>query len=362
MVLRINSIVLLGFCTIAEALASGRTASSPAQAVFSELLRDPTAVEWRSLSRFDQTLTRREFENRLEFVFDPSRGLQEYLRIRAGSVEVYPTVKKDGQPWAVVRFAPKESARLPLPASYRTPRDIRAMSVLTTGLPLAGLNVAIEPADIGGRWARMEDRSVDFPGYGRINEGDINLVVGRLLRDKLQKLGAKVFLVRDQAEPVLTAKPEQLEALVIDVLANRPEILPESFRHRTASLPIGSPKRLQIAEESLLTKTLETRARAALVRASFRPDLTIVLQHNATPASSEGRLNPINRNVFFVHGAYTSVELREAEQRFRLLTKLLEDVAPVESEVAAAIAARFRDQTGFPPVLSGNSANTRLVI
>lgn len=236
------------------------------------------------------------------------------------------------------------------------------MSFVTTELPLAGLQVAIEPADIGGRWARMEDRSVDFPGYGRINEGDINLVVGRLLRDKLQKLGARVFLVRDQTEPVLAVRTEQLRGLAMDVLKNRSEILPESFQSQTASLPLDSPRRLHIAEELLLTKTLETRARAALVRASFRADLTIVLQHNATPASCEGRLNPINRNIFFVHGAYTSIELRQSEQRFRLLTKLLDDVTPVESEVAAAIAARFKDATGYPSVLSGNSGNTRLVI
>ena len=55
-------------------------------------------------------------------------------------------------------------------------------------------------------------------------------------------------------------------------------------------------------------------------------------------------------------------ELREPEQRFRLLTKLPEGTASIETEVAAAIAARFALATGFPPVLSGNSENTRLLL
>jgi hypothetical protein len=123
-----------------------------------------------------------------------------------------------------------------------------------------------------------------------------------------------------------------------------------------------NPAQLRIAAELLLTKTLETRARAALVRRSFTPDVTIVIQHDATPDSTEGGFVSINRNIFFVHGAYAPSELNEPEQRFRLLTKLLEDTTPVEAMVAAAIAARFKAVTGFPPVRYGDSANTRLVL
>jgi N-acetylmuramoyl-L-alanine amidase len=208
----------------------------------------------------------------------------------------------------------------------------------------------------------MEDRSVEFPGYGRINEGDINLVVGRLLKDRLTRLGAIVFLVRDRAEPVLAVDPDELRGLAWDVMRDRPWLLPESFKLQTAALPADSPLRLRIAENLLLTKTIETRARVALVRRSFQADVTLVLQHNATPESSEGRLNPVNRNTFFIQGAYTPAELREPEQRFRLLTKLLENSTPIEAEVAAAIAIRFKAATNYPPVLSGNSDNTRLVL
>jgi hypothetical protein len=168
--------------------------------------------------------------------------------------------------------------------------------------------------------------------------------------------------VRDRTEPIFQIRPEELAGLAEDVMQNRPWLLPESFQLQTSSSPVGSARRLRIAEDLLLTKTIETRARADLVRRSFKPDVTIVLQHNATPGSTAGRLNAINRNIFFVNGAYTPAELREPEQRFRLLTKLLEDVTPIEAAVAGAIAIRFKVATAFPPVLSGNSENTRLVL
>jgi hypothetical protein len=54
--------------------------------------------------------------------------------------------------------------------------------------------------------------------------------------------------------------------------------------------------------------------------------------------------------------------LREPEQRYRLLARLFENTTPTEVEVAAAVAARFTAATGFPPVLSGDTETTRLVI
>ncbi len=355
---RLHSFLALFLCLAAEDLAS----DVPSQSTFDELLRDPTQSEWRGLSRFDRTLTRRDFERRLDQVFDPGHGLRSYLRWSDQAVAVYPTPVEGGEAAVVLRFAPTSSSERPLPVDFLSPGQFRARTAVPPGLPLSGLRVVIEPADIGGRWAGTEDRSVDFPGYGRINEGDLNLIVATLLRDRLARLGASVYLVRDSAEPMLRVRPEDLSVLATDILRNRKWLLPESFELQTATLPADSPRRLRIAENLLLTKTLETRARVALVRRSFTPDITIVLQHNATPGSTEGHLNSVNRNIFFVNGAFTAAELREPEQRFRLLTKLLEDTTPVEAEVAAAIAARFKAATGFPPVLSGNSENTRLVL
>jgi hypothetical protein len=99
-----------------------------------------------------------------------------------------------------------------------------------------------------------------------------------------------------------------------------------------------------------------------MVRTSFQPDITLVLQHDATARSSKGHLARLNRNVFFIHGAYTHRELTEdGHQRFKMLTKLLANVTPIEATVADHIANRFVSITGFRPVKYGNSSITRSV-
>lgn len=336
------------------------SALPPEEARLAALVGPPTRAEWRALDRFDRTLTREEFVSRLDHVFDPWHGLRPYIKVDRDAVVIYPDPGPRGAPLARVDFVSSPRQRWPNPGKYRLPGT--PLPGATADHPLAGLHVVIDPADIGGAYAKMEDRSVEFPGYGRICEGDLNVIVGRILREKLARLGADVFLVRDREEPILPIARDHLLGAAERLLRYHADVLPYPLRRWADSLRGRGPMRLRFAAGMLLTKAMETRARADLVRRSFRPDITIVLQHDATPDSTVGKLTPINRNIFFVDGAYRPVELRDPWQRYRLLTKVFEDVTPIECEVAAAIAHQFRQTTGFPPVMYGNSDNTRLVI
>ncbi|HTZ20414.1 MAG TPA: hypothetical protein VMC06_05990 [Opitutaceae bacterium] len=323
------------------------------------LIAEPMAGDWRGLARFDGILTRQEFESRMDRIFDPWGGLRDYLRLGRDSVAIYASARDRREPLVVIRFAQRSRGVRAPPEAYRNPGATDPP--VATDRPLAGLRVVIEPADIGGAWAAMEDRSVDFPGYGRVNEGDLNLKVALILRSRLVQLGADVYLVRDRPEPILPIARDHLLAVAERLLRDHPDLLPGSMQSLAAGLRPGDSSRLRFTAGLLLTKTLETRARTAQVRRSFHPDITIVLQHDATPGSADGRLTPTNRNIFFVEGAYLPSELQDPWQRFRLLSKLLGNVTPTETTVAVAIAARFRAVTGFPPVLYGDSATTRLV-
>jgi N-acetylmuramoyl-L-alanine amidase len=345
-------VLLAGIAT--ASLASGMAPRS----VLDELLQGPSPAQWNALSAYDGTLTRKDFVERLDRVFDPAHGIQRYLRLSSEAVVVYPTPAQNGEPLAVVRFAATTSIKRPLPVRFRSPRQFRDQPAAPGVLLLSGLRIAIDPADIGGRWAALEDRSVEFRGYGRINEGDMNLLVGRRLREELERLGASVFLVRDKAEPVLPVSSVELLGSVETLLKERPELAPERFRRWQSGKASADRTALRVAANFFITKTLETRARVALVQRSFQPDITIVLQHNATPESTDGLLTKINRNIFFVDGACLPEEMQDAEQRYRVLLKLLENVTPIETEVGDRIARRFEAVTGFPPVLYGNSANT----
>ncbi|HUJ43329.1 MAG TPA: hypothetical protein VLW52_06960 [Opitutaceae bacterium] len=309
--------VLLAALLQARGVAFGQDQRSHASAatLIEELLRDPTTMEWTALARFDGTLTRADFEARLDQVFDPAHGLRPYLRVDEHEVAVFAAGEHPDQPLVVMRFAAAPSLRRPVQVLFRSPAEFRLRRTAPADRPLAGLRVAIDPADIGGRWAQWEDRSVEFRGFGRINEGDLNLLVALRLRTDLERLGAVVFLVRERAEPVLSVPPEELLGAAEGLLQEKPELVPASYRRWLTDASGGERGALRTAAEFFVTKTLETRARVALVRRSFQPDLTLVLQHDATPASTEGRLTAINRNIFFVDGDCLPGDLKEPDHR-----------------------------------------------
>ena len=329
--------------------------SVESQTVLEPLLRDPSRAEWSSLSRFSQTLTRGEFEQRLREVFDPFHGLGPFLQITNSSVKVFAAPGREQLVEVQFASSPEEVKRPPV--GFRT---VSAISRRSASKPLAGLRLVIEPADIGGKWGDWDDRSTFYRGYGRIEEGDLNLTVAKILERNLQELGAKVFLTRQSAEPVAAYDPQKLDEETREILARQSYTLPPAFYERARNVPKNSERRFQIAKEVLFAKVIEQRARAAEVQHHFKPDLTIVLQHDASPESTRSRLVGFNRNIFFVDGAYQAKELgSDPHQRLRLLTKLFEDVTPIETTVAVRIAARFLAVTGDSPVKYGNSANTR---
>ena len=327
------------------------------QTVLQPLLRDPSRADWSSLSRFSGTFTCAEFEQRLMEVFDPFHALGPFLQITDCSVRVFAAPGRDQL--VEVRFASSPQQVKRPPVTFRTVSEIPRRSAFK---PLAGLRLVIEPADIGGKWGGWDDRSTFYRGYGRIQEGDLNLTVAKLLEQNLRQLGAKVFLTRRSAEPVATYDPQRLDEETREILARQSYTLPPAFYQRAGNLPRNSARRFQIAKEVLFTKVIEQRTRAAEARDHFKPDLTIVLQHDASPGSARGKLVGANRNIFFVSGAYQAKELRsDPHQRLRLLTKLFENVTPTETTVAVRIAARFQAVTGDSPVRYGNSANTRTI-
>jgi hypothetical protein len=329
-----------------------------AQPASESLLRDPSRAEWASLARFNRTLTRAEFEDRLTRVFDPFHGLNTFLQISDNSVKVFAA---PGRELLVeVQFARSSNEVQRRPTTFRGPSDFRHGSA---SKPLSGLRVVIEPADIGGQWGGWDDRSTLYRGFGRIQEGDLNLTVAKVLRQDLRRLGAEVFLTRETAEPVANYDPQKLDRDTREMFARQMYTFPPAYYQRSRGIAKNSEKRFQIAREVLFAKVIEQRARAAKVRRAFKPDITIVLQHDASPASGRSRLTSVNRNIFFVSGSYQSQELRsDPHQRFRALTKLLENVTPIETDVAAKIADRFRAVTGAPAVGYGNSSNTRAVV
>ncbi len=63
---------------------------------------------------------------------------------------------------------------------------------------LAGLKVALDPGHIGGYWAKMEERWFQIGNSKPVTEGDMTLLVAKLIANKLESWGAQVYLTRSK--------------------------------------------------------------------------------------------------------------------------------------------------------------------
>ena len=290
-------------------------------------------VEWSTLDRHQATMTADTFSRLLAEVYAPEGGLVPYLRYGENKVAVYSTPDQSVEPLFVLRFG--ETDQPPARPAPSGP------------LPLSGLRIALDPGHIGGAWARMEerfflvDRATDWP----VQEAALNLHVAHLLRDRLSARGATVLLVKEDFEPMSDLRPDAALAAMTNLppadprFAHLPPLFIEAAR---------LDARRKRAEQEFF-RTAEIKARAARVNNELRPDLTLCIHFNATGYGDEKTLYDANGLVFFVQGNFLPGELIDDEQKFHLLSKLLERSRDEELALSRAIADAFVAATGLPP-------------
>jgi N-acetylmuramoyl-L-alanine amidase len=322
--------------------------------------RLPTPNEWFPIDLYQGTITRQQFEQKLHDLYDPFSVFPAYLDINDSRVIVYPSPKERRVPQFVLEFAPPNQPRAPM-RWFRTPEEVRAVSH-PLDKPLNGLRVAIDPGHIGGPWAQMEERSTRYKGSAPVQEGDLNLITGRLLKQELTNLGASVFVVRDSTEPVTPYRPD-------DMIEEARELLVAHSAHATNLRALPPDKlnllfgqRLMELSEFLFYRCSEIVERGNRIRNNFVPDITITLYIDATPGSGRGHVTSGNANIFFVGGSYTKSEMANPDMQRRCVYKMVEGSSDIEAEVASDIASVFTQRTGLGPVKYGDSSTTRAVI
>ena len=322
--------------------------------------RIPTPNPWFPLDLYQGTITRAQFEQKLHALYDPFSAFTPYLDINDSRVVIYPSAKERQIPQFVLQFAPPNQPREPM-RWFRTPAEIRALKN-PIDKPLLGLRVAIDPGHIGGPWAQMEERSTRYHGSAPVNEGDLNLITGRILKAELTAMGANVFVVRDSTEPVTPFRPS-------DMIEPARELLVAHSNHAT-NLHALPPDKLNLLfgqrlielSEFLFYRCSEIIERGNRIRNNFVPDITVTLYIDATPRSGRGMTTPGNANIFFVGGSYTKTEMQDPEMQRRCVYKMVEGGSDIEAEVAGDIANVFTERTGLGPVKYGDSSTTRAVI
>jgi hypothetical protein len=299
--------------------------------------------KWKTLAKFQETITHDEFERLLREVY--THGISEEL-IRVDPRAACILMDRDAQSWFTLRFAKSEDARRPITRKWR-PAD-KLPRGKQKGV-LAGAKIALDPGHIGGAWAKMEERWFKSGETTPVEEGEMTLVVAKMLAERLRALGARVSFVRDKTEPVTPYRPADFKETARAILeANGTENPPEEFQGPDDPLKEQS---VRWHSEILFYRTSEIRERARLVNSKLRPDLVLCLHFNAEEWGDEKNPTLIDKNHLhlLVNGSYLAGELESDDIRFEMLERLLSRTFEVEVKAADVAAVAMAKKTGLPP-------------
>lgn len=282
--------------------------------------------DWSQLDAFHGSISSDRLKALLESPFTMSDRWREFIKIDDDTARI---ATGSNQPF-VLQLAP------PGQAATEAPRNWRPAGKLPPAppeRPLQGLHVAIDPGHLGGAWAKMEERWFQVGDAKPVTEGDLTLKVALLLKPRLERLGAKVSMVRGSTDPLTEWRPEKF--------------LESGHLTRPAGASEGEFARLA---EKLFYRTAEIHARARKVNVDLQPDLVLCLHFNAEAWGIPGRPSLVDRNHFhmLVNGAYTDDEVALADQRFEMLHRLLQGTHAEEAAVAETTALVFAEHTGLP--------------
>jgi N-acetylmuramoyl-L-alanine amidase len=274
------------------------------------------------------------FEDAMENVFTMSPHWRDFIKTTntAARIDTGTEEKEHGTAdFYELRFVPAGASPAPPKRWWRPASDL---GPAPTGKPLEGLRIAIDPGHLGGPWARMEERWFQVGDAKPVTEGDLTLKVAKLLKPRLEALGAQVSMVRDSTEPLTKWRPESLM---------KAGLVPENDTR--------SPAQTRKLAEKLFYRTAEIRARARKINTEIRPDIVLCLHFNAEAWGDPRHPRLVSKNHFhmLVSGAFTDGEVALADQRLDLLMRLLQGIHAEEASLGTTAASVFARRTGLPP-------------
>lgn len=292
--------------------------------------------DWKQLEKFQQSITREEFLYLLNNVYAPG-AWKAFIKVGADSAAID---TRRGQKPFVLQFARSPEAIRPAPRYWRQKAQMPARP---SSKPLSGVRIAIDPGHIGGSWAKMEERWFRIGNSKPVTEGDMTLLVAKLLVPRLEALGATVYLTRSKTAPVTSARPSQLRDEAVDSLRDK-GLSPTSARIKSES-------------ELLFYRVSEIRRRAELINKKIKPDIVLCLHFNAEAWGNPARptLTSKNHMHFLITGAFGAGELEKEDQRFDMLDKLLSRAFREELALTESVAASMAAATGLPPYTYSSS-------
>ena len=313
-------------------------------------IADPPA--WKTLAKYQRTITHDEFERLLRGVYC-SHGIgDELIRIEPEFACIL--MDRDAQTWFTLRFAKDERTRKPAAPPWRAAASLPRLKKNKT---LSGLKIALDPGHIGGGWAKMEERWFKVGDTQPVEEGEMTLRVAQMLAPKLRELGARVSFVRSKMEPVTPLRPDDLKEVAREVL--KPTGIENPRENFAGPDDPLKDQTVRWQSEILFYRNSEIRQRARLVNSKLKPDLVLCLHFNAEAWGDEQNptLSDKNHLHLLVNGAYVPAELQSDDVRFEMLRRLLSRAYDEELRIADTAAAVMAKKTQLPPYEYTNPDN-----
>lgn len=260
--------------------------------------------------------------------------------------------------------------------------------------PLAGWRIAIDPGhmageqtfakEVEGKYMSMPDTAATYHQEIAFFESELTLATALILKDSLERLGATVFLTRNQLGKAShgLSFSEWKQVAFTDSLDRAVKAGKMSY-----SKAIWWKNQ---ASDAAIFKSYFNRSdlhhRIKAIR-GFEPDITLIIHYNVDSPNWEQRLEngdflPGLRNysMAFVSGSFLPGEVSRVEDRVMLLRLLISDdyarsvalsrsfieashaytgVPPVESDSELSYLKRYSRYTGAPGVFARNLTLTR---
>lgn len=274
--------------------------------------------DWDSLNAYQNTITASRFQSLIETIYTVGDSWKEVIEIQPDRAKI---VTSSGS--FTLHFLPAGSELSEVKRYWKTG-------------PLKGLHIAIDPGHIGGEFAGLEERQFGLPGDKPVREGEMSLQTSIRLKPLLERMGAKVSLVRSKNEPVTPLRTDDFLKL---------------FREYNPGVPDGL---LMPYATQRFYRRAEIVERARMVNDELKPDLVLCLHYNASSESGDW-VDPskpvlVDENHFhmLMNGAYTSSEVLDEGERFQMVERILQGIHDREAVMAGVVAKVFAERTGLP--------------
>lgn len=227
---------------------------------------------------------------------------------------------------------------------------------LEVPVALAYKKIAIDPGHIANDFLMgdLEKKHIIIKGDNKngikdsieIAEGMLTLATAELLKEKLEKEGATVFLTRraDKCAFGKTYQQWKKDDLkkAVDSLYKIGEIKAWQKDYFLSS----KAKDRDIFR--VIFRDLELAKRVELIN-NFQPDYTIVIHYNVDETNSDwNKTTTKNYNMCFVGGAFMKNDLSSKEKRFEFLRLLITDDLEKSIAISSSVIKSFESELNVP--------------